>query len=226
MSCSTTAVLLFALPDAIESDRKTVSRRSATIWRALRRLTQAKVRTSGLPLLQSHQLIPHQGAFGEQISAALAAAFAQGYEQVICIGNDCPDLAISDLRRAAISLSTNQLPIGFDRRGGVYLFGITRSQFDVQALEQLPWQTEQLADALRSYLIVHSSLITQLPTRSDLNQRIDATSVQWSGQAVSRLLMIIREALLPSITFSLAFLIAEPDSIIPCRLSGRSPPFA
>lgn len=222
----TTAVLLFALPDAAESSRKTVSRHSAIVWRSMRLLAQAKVCASGLPLLQSHKLITHQGTFGEQISAALLAAFARGYEQVICVGNDCPDLAISDLRRAAASLANNKTPIGADQRGGVYLFGITRQQFDGQAIAQLPWQTGCLANALRSYLSIHPTSTTQLPIRADINQRIDATVVRWSGQAISRMATLIREALLAASLFPVTLLFVKLSVGVPRRVSGRAPPFA
>ena len=225
----TTAVLLFALPDIIESGRKTVARHSSLVWRAMRLLTQAKVHASGLPLLQSHQLITHQGTFGEQISAALSVAFERGYEQVICIGNDCPDLSVSDIRRAATSLSANQFPVGADRRGGVYLFGLNRKQFDARAITELPWQTNRVADALHSWLTAYPNPIDQLPVRADINHRIDhridAMAVRWSGRVASRLAMMVRQALLSCGKVSISFLFIESGSSVPRRVSSRAPPF-
>ncbi|GAB2595123.1 DUF2064 domain-containing protein [Spirosoma areae] len=221
-----TAVLLFALPDSIEASRKRVSRKSVALWRAMRALTKAKVQASGLPLLVSHGLINHQGTFGQQLSTALSVAFAQGYERIICIGNDCPDLSVTDLRRAARALSDNKSPIGADKRGGVYIIGFNRAQFDGQALAQLPWQTEHVADALRSYFGSQSITLTDLPVRADINQRVDATAVRWVGQIASRLLMTIRQALLSVIPPPVFWLPAEPALLFQKRIADRAPPAA
>lgn len=229
-----TAVLLFALPDSIEADRKmlarhsvvrhSVVRQSSDVWRAMRALTQAKVHASGLPLLNSNRLISHQGTFGEQLSAALSATFALGYEHIICIGNDCPDLSVADLRRAARALASDTLPIGADRRGGVYMAGFSRETFDAQTLAQLPWQTHHLADALRNYSRSRRVTITELPVRADINQRVDATAVRWVGQIASRVLTSIRQALL---SVHLSPLVYRPLVVYTASravLSGRAPP--
>lgn len=219
-----TAVLFFSLPDSIEAGRKTVARQSATVWRAMRALTQAKVHASGLPLLNSNRLIDHRGTFGQQISAALAAAFAQGYDHIICIGNDCPDLSVADLRRAAHALADRQLPIGADRRGGVYMVGFSREQFDAGALTQLPWQTDALADALCAYFNQWNAAITELSVRADVNIRIDATTVRWAGQVGCRLLMLVRQLLL---VVDLLRIVGPPTitlSFNSIPLSGRAPP--
>ena len=224
LSSANTAVLLFALPDTIEADRKIVDRHSTAVWRAMRMLTQAKVHASGLPLLNSYQLINHQGTFGEQLSAALSASFALGYERIICIGNDCPDLSVADLRRAARALANNTLPIGADRRAGVYIAGFNRETFDAQTLAELPWQTNQLADALRNYSESRRATITELPVRADINQRIDATAVRWAGQTVSRLLASIRQALLSVRLSPIVYRPLVAYAASQTVLSGRAPP--
>lgn len=221
---SATAVLLFALPDAVEAGRKTVARQSSTVWRAMRKLTQAKVYASGLPLLNSNRLISHEGTFGEQMSAALTAAFAQGYEHIVCIGNDCPDLAVSDLRRAAHALANNQTPVGADRRGGVYMAGFSRAQFDARPLARLPWRTNQLADALREYADHRQIAVTELPVRADVNKRVDARIVRWAEQTGSQLLTLIQHVLLRLTT--LLFVAPSARSCIRqfALVSGRAPP--
>lgn len=190
---SNTAVLLFALPDAAEASRKVVARRPGAVWRAMRALTKAKVRASGLPLLESGQLVAHQGTFGEQLSAALSAGFALGYDRIICIGNDCPDLSVNDLRTAALALAQNEIPIGPDKRGGIYLFGVQGNQFDAQALIRLPWQTEKAADALRACIESCGLQPVCLPVRVDVNQRIDATGVRVLRRGGTRLLAFIQQ---------------------------------
>ena len=222
---SATAILLFALPDAVEAGRKTVARQSRVVWRAIRTLTQAKARVSGLPLLNSNRLISHQGTFGEQMSSALVAAFAQGYEHIICIGNDCPDLSVTDLRRAARALANGETPIGADRRGGVYMAGFSRAQFDAQTLTQLPWQTNQLADALRQYANRWQAIIAELPVRADVNVRVDGLAVRWTGQVASRWLMLVRQVLLSTTLLPFFFAPIRSASLSLVPVSGRAPPF-
>lgn len=222
---SATAVLLFALPDSVEAGRKTVVRQSSDVWGAMRTLTQAKVHASGLPLLNSNQLISHQGTFGEQMSAALTAAFAQGYEHIICIGNDCPDLSVADLRRAARALANDQTPIGADRRGGVYMAGFSREQFDGESLIQFPWQTNRIADALRQYADRWQATVTELPVRADVNVRVDALTVRWVGQTGSRLLTLIRQMLLSDSQRPVFFAPIHSVSLLHAPVCGRAPPF-
>ena len=221
-----TAVLLFSLPDSVESGRKKVTRQAGAVWRTMRELTEEKVHASGLTLLRSHRLIDHQGTFGEQLSAALSAAFAQGYERIICIGNDCPDLLVTDLRRAATALANNRLPIGADRRGGVYLAGFSRDQFRAHALAQLPWQTHQLAQALRRYVAAQGITTAELPIRTDVNQRIDATAVRWLGQPASRLLTTLKQALLSVAPVRSTTLPTLFSACCHYPVTGRAPPCA
>ena len=222
---ATTAVLLFALPDSVEAGRKTVARQSGGVWRAMRKLTQAKVHASGLPLLNSNRLINHAGTFGQQMSAALAAAFAQGYEHILCIGNDCPDLSIADLRRASRALADGEMPIGADRRGGVYMAGFSREQFDAPALTQLPWQTNHLADALRQYVSRWDVAIDELPVRADVNVGVDALAVRWVGQVASRWLMVVRQVLLAATRLPFFFAPIRSVSLRLAPVCGRAPPF-
>lgn len=220
-----TAVLLFALPDSVEAGRKRVAQQSEQIWRALRTVARTKVQAAGLPLLESNRLIDHQGTFGAQLSAALSAVFAEGYERVICLGNDCPDLSVTDLKRAANALHDGLSPMGPDRRGGVYLIGVNRAHFDAHGLAQLPWQTHFLADALRGYLARQGCRIFDLPVRADLNQRVDALAIGWQGRVGHRLLIIVRQALI-AVCSPLLFPAPNALRLLPSvRRSGRAPPF-
>ena len=219
-----TAILLFALPDSVQADRKTVGRSSVAVWRTMRALVRAKTHAAGLPLLESTHLIDHRGSFGEQFSVAVSAVFAQGFERVICVGNDCPDLSITDLRRATSALINGQSPIGADRRGGVYLIGFNRQQFDGNQVTQLPWQTNQLATALRHYFTLQNATSIDLPVHTDVNHRVDGTAVRGSGQVASRLLTTILQ-MLRLVHPPLVCPIRSGESISPpTRLSGRAPP--
>ncbi|MGF7214494.1 glycosyltransferase A (GT-A) superfamily protein (DUF2064 family) [Spirosoma lacussanchae] len=217
-----TVVLLIALPDSHEAGRKSVA--SLSTWRAMRRLVEQKALAAGLPLLSSDQLIDHQGSFGTQLSSAVSAAFALGYDRVICVGNDCPDLSPADLRRAANALAAGQLPAGPDRRGGLYLVGFDQTRFKADAVAQLPWQTSQLADALRQFVSSQDTALLELPVRTDLNNSADIIRIRWTGQVASRLLNTIRQALSPTRTAACSGRCGSGLALATDPSSGRAPP--
>lgn len=151
------AVLLFSLSAVQEARRKPLCgsvRRSERLWSALERITLSKIEAANLPTFVSHQLPETgNGSFGEQLQQAVQAVLNQGYESVICVGNDCPTLRPSDLRNAAQLLQAGVAPVGIDKRGGTYLIGFTRASLaGNDELRTLPWQTSSLAPALLTYL--------------------------------------------------------------------------
>lgn len=85
----------------------------------------------------------HGDSFGDKLSHALQFAFAQGYDEVVCVGNDCLELFADDLKRAFAQLATQALVLGAARDGGVYLIGMRRESLESarQALAYCHWQT-------------------------------------------------------------------------------------
>lgn len=61
---------------------------------------------------------------GERMQQAFAFLFDLGYERVVIIGSDCPELAPHHLERAFESLETNDVCIGPVEDGGYYLLGL------------------------------------------------------------------------------------------------------
>ena len=189
---SQTAVLLFSLPNALDATRKGLTgqhSRNQVLWKTLYQLTTAKVRAAGLPCLASATVLPapdYSASFGKQLQTAVSATLAQGYERVIVIGNDCPDLRVSDLRAAAGALAEGKLPVGYDRRGGVFLLGLDQrfllagSMSTPHSFETLPWQTNQLGAALSGYLSHAFGTVVCLPAvRADWNERADVRAGDW-----------------------------------------------
>lgn len=200
-----TAVLLFSLPTALDAARKGLAgpriSRNQAFWKTLCQLTTAKVEAAGLPCVFSANILPapdYSASFGEQLQAAVSATLAQGYERVIVIGNDCPDLRIDDLRAAADALARGRLPVGYDRRGGVYLLGLDRRFLLVQTEQKnapgspsfgtLPWQTNQLGAALTEYLGCAFGDVAGLSAvRADWNERADLRAGDWLRGALAGL---------------------------------------
>lgn len=224
MSAHAVAVLLFSQPASAEAGRKPMGPNGRRTLRLLHALTRAKVRLSGLPLLESRTLIDHTGTFGEQLQQAVRVAFERGYERLICIGNDCPDLTVTDLRRAARLLTNGQLPLGADLRGGVYLIGLHRDGFNGAAFARLPWQTAQLAGALRTFFA--GAAVAELTARTDLNRPADAGRVRWTGGLPGRLMDALRQCLARPLPFFARFVLPVVAVSAGPHWIGRAPPVA
>lgn len=190
---SPTAVLLFSLPTALAAARKGFAGpqadRNRAFWGTLHQLTTAKVNAAGLPCIRSGSVVPapdYSASFGEQLQTAVSATLALGYEHVLVIGNDCPDLRVSDLRTAASALLQGRLPVGYDQRGGVFLFALDRrflsvgSTSETASFQALPWQTSQLGLALTQYLDLSFGQVVSLSAvRADWNEQADIRSGNW-----------------------------------------------
>jgi glycosyltransferase A (GT-A) superfamily protein (DUF2064 family) len=198
---SRTAVLLFSLPAALEAARKGLTgqraARNRALWENMHQLTTAKVRASGLDCVSSLSLVAnpdYSASFGSQLQVAVTATLAQGYKHVIVIGNDCPDLRVSDLRAAARTLAQGSLPVGYDRRGGVFLFGVDQRFLSVDSLretasfESLPWQSRELGTALTAHLHqAFGAVVSLSAVRADWNERADLQAGDWLAGAFAGL---------------------------------------
>ena len=111
--------------------------------------------------------------FGERLSGAMQRAFAAGYEQLLVIGNDCPQLDAGALRHALTTLATTGAVLGPATDGGVYLLGVARAYFEAAAWAALPWQTTRLGAALGRQLRAVGAAVRRLPTLADIDDEQD-----------------------------------------------------
>lgn len=96
-------------------------------------------------ILLGYQLEVQSGAnLGERMTNAFAYLFARGYSNVVIIGTDCPDLKLSDLNRAFLALSQNDIVIGPAKDGGYYLLGMSR--FYPELFRDIPWSTSKVLE--------------------------------------------------------------------------------
>jgi len=89
----------------------------------------------------------HGDTFAERLKNAVDALASLGYERVVIVGRDCPQLTRSDVRVAAASLDRHRLVLGPDHRGGCYLIALHTA--DRTLLADIPWQRNADCAALR-----------------------------------------------------------------------------
>ena len=114
----------------------------------------------------------HQQAgttFGQRLTGAVRATFARGYDHLLIIGNDCPQLSEALLRQAVAAVQATGAVLGPATDGGVYLLGLSRTLFNRNVGQGLTWQTRYLAAALRRQLRQLGAGVHQLPALADID---------------------------------------------------------
>ncbi|MGD1847529.1 MAG: DUF2064 domain-containing protein, partial [Salibacteraceae bacterium] len=75
--------------------------KSQQIAKQLVARSHALAAASGLPAFVIDSTHQSGNSFGERISHAIQEVFNQGYDQLLVIGNDCPELHVERLHQAA-----------------------------------------------------------------------------------------------------------------------------
>ena len=84
---------------------------------------------SGLPVIVSNEHTQKSQSLATNLCQAISEVFQIGFQKVIVVGNDCPDLDQHTLERAIQSLREGKNVLGPDMKGGNYLIGIDKSEF-------------------------------------------------------------------------------------------------
>jgi uncharacterized protein len=166
------ALLLFASEFLEESKNKIIAPKKLSLNRnvikKLNDYTHQKFENSSINIFYSKNLkLPEKATFGEKISLAISKVLNEGFENIIVIGNDCPDLELKQVLAAASALKNKDWVIGPDLRGGTYLIGISKKVFDPLTFQNLNWQSSFLFEDLVSTYSSHSVLV--LDPLQDIN---------------------------------------------------------
>jgi glycosyltransferase A (GT-A) superfamily protein (DUF2064 family) len=180
------AVVLFVR--APSDDGKVLGFGAAGDARALSaslRRTLEVVRKSGAPLVvvgevaasladfnEVHTLPQRGDGFAARLDAAVRDAAGLGFDRLVVVGGDTPDLDDADLA-AAVDPDDSDVVIGPTVDGGFYLLSLAVS--DVAALAGLPYQTPGLLAALLARLGDHR--VRLLAPRIDVDDAASARAV-------------------------------------------------
>lgn len=110
--------------------------------------TEAIVKESGLEVLWFDEHLQKGRNFAERYKNAVKSCFERGYERVISIGNDAPELTATAIQSASEKLRQNDLVIGPSADGGIYLLGLNKKAFDEDQFLGFPWQQDSLNQAI------------------------------------------------------------------------------
>ena len=156
--------------------------------------TAATARQAGADFMQVDSSQQTGRRFGERLAGAMQQAFGRGYEYLIVIGNDCPQLTPALLRQAVAAVQQTGAVLGPATDGGVYLLGLSRARFAAGDWADLPWQTRRLGAALWRQLLTQAAAIVRLPRLADVDTEADLARVlsQPVAEALQRCLRRLR----------------------------------
>lgn len=117
------------------------------------------------------QFVQHGNDLGERMSDAFRRGFEMGFEQIVGVGSDLPDLTTEIIEKGLNELGSNDAVFGPAEDGGYYLIGM-RHMIDC-IFENKPWSTEDLLEITLGELISNGYSVGLLETLNDLDTEED-----------------------------------------------------
>ncbi|MFT5778735.1 MAG: rSAM/selenodomain-associated transferase 1 [Crocinitomicaceae bacterium] len=122
-----------------------------------------------------------QGAdLGERMMDAFVRGFELGYDRIIGIGSDLPDLNEKSFTEAFEKLKTGDAIFGPSDDGGYYLIGMRELLPCV--FENKPWSTSELLELTLAELREKGHSINLLPTLNDVDTLEDLKTSSIAGK--------------------------------------------
>lgn len=117
------------------------------------------------------QFVQQGNDLGERMSDAFRRGFELGFEQIVGIGSDLPDLTAEIIEKGLKELESNDAVFGPAEDGGYYLIGMRRMIDCI--FESKPWSTEDLLEITVGELISKGYSVGLLETLNDLDTEED-----------------------------------------------------
>ena len=108
---------------------------------------------------------------GERMLHAVTSGFNAGYEKVVVIGSDCPDVNGELLEKAFTSLNEKDVVIGPSQDGGYYLIGFAAFHPDV--FRNIAWSTPDVYSSTLNILMKKGLSVAVLEVLNDIDTEED-----------------------------------------------------
>ncbi|MEZ4774492.1 MAG: DUF2064 domain-containing protein [Bacteroidia bacterium] len=151
--------------------------KNRAIASSLQLQTSRIVQEAGFPVFHYHEGNQRGDTFGQRLAHAYEEVFALGYQAVIAVGNDSPELGQTDWETTAQKLSAGICVLGPSLRGGAYFIGITREAFHKNVFQNLPWKTNRLFEALRQFCSYKNQAAHLIAPLRDINSLYDLRAI-------------------------------------------------
>jgi len=173
-----TAILFFSRTASDEAAAKTFYpglgiKGNTAISHCLIQEVKAMAQSSQLPLFTSFSPQQSGDCFGERLANAMELVFAQGFEKIIVLGNDCPFVNVEMLLQVNQDLEEKSMILGPNQNGGIYLIGLQKEAYQRDHFLALPWQKKNLQTAFQTYAKQLTTDIQWLESHFDINHFTD-----------------------------------------------------
>ena len=166
-----TAILIFA--NSAEKQLTSKSVASSDFFNLLDSDTVKTVKKAGLPYFHFSEKEQIGHSFGERFTNAIETVFNKGFQNVITLGNDIPNLTANLIVQAKNKLENSDYVLGPSTDGGFYLMGFKKAHFNKTNIQNLPWQTSKLQRCLHHELQQQNESISYLETLTDIDDTSD-----------------------------------------------------
>ena len=114
--------------------------------------------------------IPQNGYdLGERMKNSFDRVFKEGYNKVVLIGSDIPDLPSDFITKSFNALQLNDVVIGPSNDGGYYLIGFNKESYNPLIFQDIKWSTENVFKDTMQILNKSKSTIYILPEWNDID---------------------------------------------------------
>lgn len=171
------AILIFSnssLKEASEKRLHISERENREIHKTLFKHTLKTVKQTGIPYFIESNYTQKGASFADRITHAAQKTFAKGYDKIIVVGGDSPNLSSQTITRAA---SISDTVIGPSKDGGIYLLSINKQDFVASTFCSFSWKSSCLSAQLISFY--HSAEV--LPSLLDIDTDVDFKIFQFEA---------------------------------------------
>lgn len=186
---TSTVILFFTRPDNGKQLGAT-KKAHRGVWQVLHHHTRDMLANTQLPVVEWGPSLQQGQTFIERLDHAIGTLQQEGWQYVIIIGDDCPQLSSKVIQEASMALQQGQHVVGPDQDGGAYLIGLSLAHWPQEGFKNLPWQTYRLADALVA-LLSASLPLHLLSTRQDVNTYLKWFALWRAGMLDKKLVQLL-----------------------------------
>lgn len=130
-------------------------------------------------------------SFAARLENAVERIAQLGYDEIVAVGRDCPDLRASDIERAFAELGSKKLVLGPDHRGGCYLIAFHSG--DRKLLHGVRWKQDTDCAELRHRC--GEKQVFLLPVKHDLDSWADVRIFARGDDPMARLASFLLEVI-------------------------------
>lgn len=176
-----TCILLFAQSEKQESITKPIvssNQKNQLLWKKMNERVLKTIKKTKIKYYHSNEKNQVGANFGEKITHAIQTVFEEGYENVIVIGNDSPQLTTKTLLETTQKIQSNDFIFGPDKNGGVYLIAISKKNFNKKNFTKLSWKTSNLFEEIKTTYA--NNRVEYLEQLNDVNNISDVSKVAYT----------------------------------------------